>query len=69
MENFLALTMADETPAHLQGKGASFDWRWLARGVLEFTPEVASERALVLSAGIHGNESLICWCGRCFVAN
>ncbi len=57
MENFLALTMADETPAHLQGKGASFDWRWLARGVLEFTPEVASERALVLSAGIHGNET------------
>lgn len=52
MENFLALTMADETPPNLEGRGASFDWRWLARGVLELTPEVASTRSLVLSAGI-----------------
>ncbi len=57
MENFLALTMADETPAQREGNGASFHWRWLARGVLELIPEAASERALVLSAGIHGNET------------
>ncbi|UYM56276.1 succinylglutamate desuccinylase [Leclercia adecarboxylata] len=57
MENFLALTMANETPARREGKGASFHWRWLARGVLELVPEADSERALVLSAGIHGNET------------
>ena len=57
MENLLALTLADETPVEREGKGASFHWRWLARGVLELTPEVQSSRSLVLSAGIHGNET------------
>lgn len=57
MENLLALTLADETPAQTAGEGATFHWKWLGRGLLELTPFEASERALVLSAGVHGNET------------
>lgn len=57
MENLLALTLADATPSHHDGAGPSFHWRWLARGVLELIPEVQSTRSLVLSSGIHGNET------------
>lgn len=57
MENLLALTLADETPDQHEGDGPSFHWRWLGRGVLELTPQEASERSLVLSCGIHGNET------------
>ncbi|MDK9587566.1 MULTISPECIES: succinylglutamate desuccinylase [Lelliottia] len=57
MENLLALTLADETPVQTEGEGATFHWKWLGRGLLELTPFEASERALVLSAGVHGNET------------
>lgn len=57
MENLLALTLADATPSHHEGAGPSFHWRWLARGVLELIPEAQSTRSLVLSSGIHGNET------------
>ena len=57
MENLLALTLADTTPSRREGTGPSFHWRWLARGVLELTPEAQSTRSLVLSSGIHGNET------------
>ncbi len=57
MENFLALTLAEETPAQREGKGASFHWHWRGSGILELIPEVQSTRSLVLSAGIHGNET------------
>ena len=57
MENLLALTLADATPARREGTGPSFNWRWLARGVLELTPQENATRSLVLSAGIHGNET------------
>lgn len=57
MENLLALTLADATPVQREGAGPSFQWHWHAAGVLELTPEVASTRSLVLSTGIHGNET------------
>ncbi|AVY99362.1 succinylglutamate desuccinylase [Lelliottia sp. WB101] len=57
MENLLALTLADETPAEKEGDGASFHWKWHGRGLLELTPFDESGRALVLSAGVHGNET------------
>ncbi|WP_286778101.1 succinylglutamate desuccinylase [Leclercia sp. UBA1284] len=57
MENLLALTLAAESPAQHAGTGPSFHWRWLAPGVVELTPETQSTRSLVLSSGIHGNET------------
>lgn len=57
MENLLALTLADETPAQTEGEGATFRWQWRGRGLLELTPFEESDRALVLSAGVHGNET------------
>ncbi len=57
MDNFLALTLADEAPARCEGEGPSFHWRWQGRGVLELTPFAASELSLLLSSGIHGNET------------
>jgi len=57
MENLLALTLADETPAEKEGEGTSFHWKWHGRGLLELTPFEESGRALVLSAGVHGNET------------
>ena len=57
MENLLALTLADETPEQREGEGPSFHWRWLGRGVLELTPAAKSELSLLLSTGIHGNET------------
>lgn len=57
MENLLALTLSDETPSQREGEGPSFHWRWLGRGVLELTPTARSELSLLLSTGIHGNET------------
>ncbi|QXA50107.1 succinylglutamate desuccinylase [Enterobacter cancerogenus] len=57
METLLALTLAGETPAQKQGEGPSFNWQWHGEGVLELTPHADSKRSLLLSAGIHGNET------------
>lgn len=57
MENLLALTLADETPNQVEGESAYFHWRWLGSGLLALTPHQSTERSLVLSAGIHGNET------------
>jgi len=57
MEDFLALTLSGENPAHTRGETAHFHWQWHDRGILELTPFVPCTQALVLSAGIHGNET------------
>lgn len=57
MENLLALTLADETPELHEGDGPSFHWRWLGRGVLELTPFAPCDTSLLLSTGLHGNET------------
>lgn len=38
MQNLLALTLADETPAARQGEGPTFHWTWSGRGLLELIP-------------------------------
>lgn len=57
MEDFLALTLADKNPAHARGETEHFHWQWHDRGLLELTPFAPCSQALVLSAGIHGNET------------
>lgn len=57
MDNFLALTLAGDSPDTSRGKAHGFDWQWIGHGMLELTPVVPVERSLVLSAGIHGNET------------
>lgn len=57
MEDFLALTLSGVRPASTAGETAQFRWRWLDTGILELTPQAGASRALVLSAGVHGNET------------
>lgn len=57
MQDFLALTLVGAAPDKTQGDAVTFSWRWHGEGLLELTPYQPVERALVLSAGIHGNET------------
>src|SRR5476651_195601 len=55
--DFLRHTLAGTLPAQRQGQGAGVVWRWLDAGVMELSPSGAAQAAVVLSAGVHGNET------------
>lgn len=57
MQDFLALTLQGEQPTTREGKQNNFSWRWLGEGLLECTPNAQYDKAVVLSAGVHGNET------------
>ena len=57
--DFLGSVLAQKAPASTQGAHDGFSWEWLAEGVLSLTPAQAYEKAVVLSAGVHGNETEI----------
>lgn len=57
MKDFLALTLAGVQPDRTAGRQVGFDWRWLDEGILELTPVQPATMALVLSTGVHGNET------------
>ncbi|MFP1928524.1 succinylglutamate desuccinylase [Lonsdalea quercina] len=57
MNDFLALTLRGERPSTTAGETAALHWRWRDEGVLELTPRAGYRRAVVLSAGVHGNET------------
>ena len=57
MIDFLGDVLAQRIPTVSQGEQHDFRWEWLAEGVLSFTPKQAYEKAIVLSAGVHGNET------------
>lgn len=57
MRDFLQRTLAGEMPEAVQGECAGIRWCWLGHGILALTPQQPSFGALVLSAGIHGNET------------
>lgn len=55
--DLLALTLAEQRPTADSGENAELRWQWLGEGVLEICPRRAYPQAVVLSAGIHGNET------------
>ncbi|OMQ24435.1 succinylglutamate desuccinylase [Serratia oryzae] len=57
MIDLLALTLAGEEPAQSGGENAMLRWHWLGEGLLEICPLHGYQRAAVISAGIHGNET------------
>lgn len=57
MVDLLALTLAQQPPEQTQGETAGFSWQWLGEGLLQCTPKMAYRKTIVLSAGIHGNET------------
>ncbi|MCU4606877.1 succinylglutamate desuccinylase [Acinetobacter radioresistens] len=57
MVDLLALTLAQQPPEQIQGETAGFTWQWLGEGLLQCTPKTAYRKTIVLSAGIHGNET------------
>ncbi|RZF53603.1 succinylglutamate desuccinylase [Acinetobacter halotolerans] len=57
MLDLLTLTLEQQTPEQTQGETADFTWQWLAEGLLQCTPKSSYSKTMVLSAGIHGNET------------
>lgn len=57
MDNFLAMTLSGEMPRRMVGEAGGIHWSWHEQGILELVPLKPVKRALVLSCGIHGNET------------
>jgi succinylglutamate desuccinylase len=57
MVDLLALTLAQQSPEQTQGETVGFTWQWLGEGLLQCTPKTTYRKTIVLSAGIHGNET------------
>ncbi|EIC85841.1 succinylglutamate desuccinylase [Serratia sp. M24T3] len=57
MFDVLALTLEGRPPLNPVGQLPHLDWQWHGEGVLELSPRHACEKAVVISAGVHGNET------------
>ncbi|MCH7313765.1 succinylglutamate desuccinylase [Acinetobacter sp. ANC 3882] len=57
MVDLLTLTLEQRVPVQMQGETAGFTWQWLGEGLLQCTPKTSYRKTMVLSAGIHGNET------------
>uniref|UniRef100_UPI0018F8A9A6 succinylglutamate desuccinylase/aspartoacylase domain-containing protein n=1 Tax=Cronobacter sakazakii TaxID=28141 RepID=UPI0018F8A9A6 len=57
MDDFIAKTLRGETPARKTRQHGGVTIEWLDEGILQLTPAGEVRGALVVSAGIHGNET------------
>lgn len=57
MVDLLTLTLERQTPEQTQGETQGFTWQWLGEGLLQCTPKSNYTKTMLLSAGIHGNET------------
>lgn len=57
MTHFLDSVLSQQSPRALQGEHHDFSWQWQDEGVICLTPHHGYEKSIVLSAGIHGNET------------
>lgn len=57
MKDFLQQTLNTEPPARTSSRNDQLSWQWLDDGILELNPHQPASQALVISAGIHGNET------------
>ncbi|WP_139852903.1 succinylglutamate desuccinylase [Acinetobacter pullicarnis] len=57
MIDFLDLLLKQQVCLTQQGQTEDLSWTWLAEGVLELTPKQHYEKSVVISAGVHGNET------------
>ncbi|CND94894.1 succinylglutamate desuccinylase [Yersinia rohdei] len=57
MQDFLSMTLMGNPPPTPGGETANLKWQWLGEGLLMLTPHGGYTQSVVLSAGIHGNET------------
>lgn len=57
MLDFLAQTLAGKAPTQTEGTNAHLHWQWNDEGILTLTPRHPVNQSMVLSAGVHGNET------------
>ena len=57
MFDFLQMTLSGREPLEHSGSNFNLRWQWLAQGVLQLEPLHGYQKSVVLSAGIHGNET------------
>ncbi|AJI96000.1 succinylglutamate desuccinylase [Yersinia ruckeri] len=57
MLDLLTLTLSGDQLANPGGENTTLRWHWLGEGILELCPQQDYRQAVVLSAGIHGNET------------
>lgn len=55
--DFLKETLRGRVPDCQQGDTPFGRWQWRGEGVMTFTPLQPTEKALIISAGLHGNET------------
>ncbi len=57
MLDFLAVTLSGKPPQVTCGETANLKWQWLGEGMLTLIPRRDYTESVVISAGIHGNET------------
>lgn len=57
MFDLLAMTLSGDPATEPCGQTETLDWQWRGEGILELSPRLPCEAAVVISAGVHGNET------------